>query len=90
LDFHQQIPEPDAYRAALPLMEVQSVFAQVERTTAWGEENKRWKLFITRFYDCETCWTADGRAGNMTACIQAFRRHYEFAYCRFLRCPSPR
>jgi len=61
------------------------LWPQVKPTTVWGEENKRWKLFITRFYDCDTCWAADINNRNVTACIQAFRMHYEFAYCRFLR-----
>ena len=62
---------------------------QVKRTTVWGEENKRWKLFITRFFDCETCWPQTSSAAkNASACASSYKQHYEFAYCRFLRYSS--
>ena len=59
---------------------------QVEATKLWGEENKRWKLFVSHFYDCELCWGRGMTPGGLAACHASFREHYEFAHCRFQRC----
>ncbi len=57
---------------------------QVETTKQWGEDNKRWNLFITRFYDCELC--DRGRSKEALAkCHKSYLDHYDFAYCRFHR-----
>lgn len=64
---------------------VMNLEPQVTRTTVWGEENKRWKLFITRFFDCETCWHGGKPPVNASLCAASYKQHYEFAYCRFLR-----
>ena len=59
--------------------------AQMEATKVWGEENKRWKLFISHFYDCELCWGSGMTAQQLDACHAGYMQHYEFAYCRFHR-----
>ena len=59
--------------------------AQVEVTKTWGEENKRWKLFITRFYKCHFCFSGHTAPEELKACHTSFQEHYEFAFCRFHR-----
>lgn len=58
---------------------------QVETTKEWGEDNKRWNLFITRFYDCELCDTGRGKE-PLSKCHKSYLEHYDFAFCRFHRC----
>lgn len=58
---------------------------QVQRTSTWGEENKSWKLFVTRFFDCEMCWKDSGKPAGLDACLKSFQEHYVFAHCRFHR-----
>lgn len=55
--------------------------AQTEITKVWGDQNKRWKLFITRFFNCEVCYGRMDK-GGLAKCQQSFREHYEFASCR--------
>ena len=55
---------------------------QVEITKDWGDANKRWKLFITRFFDCEICDGNGMPTGLMDKCHASMREHYEFASCR--------
>ena len=62
-----------------------SLRAQVEVTKTWGEENKRWKLFITRFYKCHFCFSGHTAPEELKACHTSFQEHYEFAFCRFHR-----
>jgi hypothetical protein len=57
----------------------------VEQTKAWGEANKRWNLFITRFYDCELCSYEDAPQESLDKCHKSYMEHYDFAYCRFHR-----
>ena len=59
--------------------------AQTEITKVWGDQNKRWKLFITRFFNCEVCYGRMDQAG-LAACQASFREHFEFASCRAHRC----
>jgi hypothetical protein len=59
---------------------------QMEASKVWGEENKRWKLFISHFYGCELCWGAGMAAEQLAACHAGYMQHYEFAYFRFQRC----
>ncbi len=58
-----------------------------DKTKAWGDANKNWKLFTTRFFDCQTCWGGGGGASDGLAakCTAAAWEHYEFAFCRFHR-----
>ena len=57
-----------------------------DKTKAWGDANKNWKLFTTRFFDCQTCWGGGGMDGELAKkCSDAAWEHYEFAYCRFHR-----
>ena len=57
-----------------------------DKTKAWGDANKNWKLFTTRFFDCQTCWGGGGMEADLAAkCSAAAWEHYEFAYCRFHR-----
>lgn len=57
-----------------------------DKTKAWGEANKNWKLFTTRFFDCQTCWGGGGMDADLAGqCTAAAWEHYEFAYCRFHR-----
>ena len=58
---------------------------QVETTKEWGESNKRWNLFITRFYDCELCDAGRGKE-RMDKCHKSYLEHYDWAFCRFHRC----
>ena len=58
---------------------------QMEASKVWGEDNKRWKLFISHFYDCEMCWGKGMTAAGLSACHAGYREHYEFAHCRFQR-----
>lgn len=60
--------------------------AQVEVTKAWGNANKRWNLFISRFFDCPMCSASDSDPDGVNACHNSFLEHYEFAYCRFHKC----
>ncbi len=56
---------------------------QVEVTKAWGNANKRWNLFISRFFDCPMCSASDSDPDGVNACHNSFLEHYEFSYCRF-------
>ena len=55
---------------------------QVEITKVWGDENKRWKLFITRFFDCELCHGSGMTDDDLAKCHASVREHFEFASCR--------
>ena len=57
---------------------------QVEKTKAWGVQNKIWTLFITRFFGCNFC---NGMTSSIVAkaCRKAFDEHFTFSFCRFLR-----
>ena len=55
-------------------------------TKEWGETNKRWSLFVSRFYGCELCRGGGMAPGGLAACAASYREHYEFAHCRFQRC----
>lgn len=59
---------------------------QVEVTKAWGNANKRWNLFISRFFDCPMCSASDSDPDGVNACHNSFLEHYEFSYCRFHKC----
>ncbi|BDA50039.1 probable glycosyltransferase 2 [Coccomyxa sp. Obi] len=58
--------------------------SKVETTKEWGEDNKRWNLFITRFYDCELCDAGRGKE-PLSKCHKSYLEHYDFAFCRFHR-----
>ena len=53
----------------------------------WGDQNTRWKLFITRFFNCEVCY-GKMDLGGLAKCHQSFREHFEFASCRAHRCAA--
>ena len=58
--------------------------SKMGKTKAWGDANTAWKLFTTRFFDCQLCY--GGVDPELAAkCRAAYREHYEFAYCRFKR-----
>ena len=64
---------------------------QTEITKVWGDQNTRWKLFITRFFNCEVCYGRMDKQG-LSECQQSFREHFEFAACKAHRCsqqPDP-
>ena len=54
---------------------------QTEITKVWGDQNTRWKLFITRFFNCEVCYGRMDEQG-LSECQQSFREHFEFAACK--------
>ena len=64
------------------------LWVQTEITKVWGDENTRWKLFITRFFDCEMCH-GHMEAGPAGKCHASVREHYKFASCRSHRCAAP-
>ena len=57
----------------------------MSKTAAWGDANKNWKLFTTRFFDCQLCSGHGVDEATLAKCEAAHRAHYEFAYCRFAR-----
>ena len=53
---------------------------------SWGDQNKRWNLFISRFFECPFCIKDDKkREDEVAECMSAYLEHYEFAFCRFHR-----
>ncbi len=57
---------------------------------SWGEQNKRWNLFVSRFFECPFCFKDDKkREDEVAECMSAYLEHYEFAFCRFHRYISP-
>ena len=57
---------------------------------SWGEQNKRWNLFVSRFFECPFCFTDDKkREDEVAECMSAYLEHYEFAFCRFHRYMVP-
>jgi hypothetical protein len=58
--------------------------AKMGKTKAWGDANTAWKLFTTRFFDCQLCYGGVDE-GLAAKCRAAYRDHYEFAYCRVKR-----
>lgn len=53
---------------------------------SWGEQNKRWNLFVSRFFECPFCIKDDKkREDEVAECLSAYLEHYEFAFCRFHR-----
>lgn len=57
---------------------------------SWGEQNKRWNLFVSRFFECPFCIEDDKkREDEVAECLSAYLEHYEFAFCRFHRCAAP-
>lgn len=58
---------------------------QVVLTKEWGNENKRWKLFITRFFDCELCHGEGNTQAEMDKCHASMQEHFNFASCRMQR-----
>lgn len=53
---------------------------------SWGEQNKRWNLFVSRFFECPFCFEDDKkREDEVAECMNAYSEHYEFAFCRFHR-----
>ena len=59
---------------------------QTKTTRVWGEANENWKLFVTRFFDCEMCWPNPTDAATVfSKCTAAFQKHYEFAHCKLSR-----
>lgn len=65
------------------------LWLQVEITKVWGEENKRWKLFITRFFDCELCHGEGMQPDQLPKCHASMREHFAFASCRIHRSAQP-
>ncbi len=63
--------------------------AKVDKSKTWGEENKRWKLYISRFFDCQYCEGYGMTEEKLDTCHASWLEHYEFAYCRFHRSASP-
>ena len=57
----------------------------MSKTAAWGDANKNWKLFTTRFFDCQLCSGHGVDEATLAKCDAAHKAHYEFAYCRFAR-----
>lgn len=57
----------------------------MSKTAAWGDANKNWKLFTTRFFDCQLCSGSGVDESMLQKCEAAHKAHYEFAYCRFAR-----
>ena len=58
--------------------------AAMGKTKAWGDANANWKLFTTRFFDCQLCY-GGVEGGLADKCRKSYREHYEFAYCRVKR-----
>ena len=57
---------------------------------SWGEQNKRWNLFVSRFFECPFCFKDDKkREDEVAECMSAYLEHYEFAFCRFHRYTLP-
>ncbi|CAL8464438.1 g3973 [Coccomyxa elongata] len=53
---------------------------------SWGTENKRWNLFISRFFECPFCFEDNlKRQDEVEECHTSYLEHYEFAFCRFHR-----
>lgn len=61
---------------------------QVDKSKKWGEENKRWKLYISRFFDCQYCEGYGMTEETLGTCHASWLEHFEFAYCRFHRYAS--
>ena len=62
-----------------------STTGSMSKTTAWGDANKNWKLFTTRFFDCQLCSGHGVDEEMLKKCEAAHKAHYEFSYCRFAR-----
>lgn len=58
------------------------------QTTKLRDENQRWKLFVTRFFDCDMCRAGHTSPTDLVSCMRAYRDHYTFAYCRLYRSES--
>ena len=53
---------------------------------SWGTENKRWNLFVSRFFECPFCFEDNlKREDEVQECHTSYLEHYEFAFCRFHR-----
>lgn len=53
---------------------------------SWGEGNKRWNPFISRFFECPMCLVDDKKRDDEVAqCQSSYLEHYEWAFCRFHR-----
>jgi hypothetical protein len=56
----------------------------------FGNENKKWNLFISRFFECPFCFEDDRIREDETAkCHDHYLEHYEFSFCRFHRLAAP-
>ena len=60
----------------------------MKTTKMWGEDNKSWNLFISRYYDCEMCSNRGMTTETLATCHKSWLEHYEFAYCRMHRCET--
>ena len=72
-----------------PLSVVQNDALQNNPIKSWGTENKRWNLFISRFFECPFCFEDNlKRQDEVEECHTSYLEHYEFAFCRFHRSVS--
>ena len=50
--------------------------AQVSKTSSWGEDNEHWRLFVTRFFNCDFCHREEHlelpTQSLQAACLRAF------------------
>ncbi|KAK9789231.1 hypothetical protein WJX73_005530 [Symbiochloris irregularis] len=56
--------------------------SQTSVVKTWDPKTKRRNLFVVRFFGCDMCGNMPGEYEDPAACLQAWKDHYQWGYCR--------